>query len=56
MITQGSPEKWMEVGSQVMGYIEGLNNKIRVLQKKAYGIRDEKYTKFKIVNAGLPKL
>lgn len=39
-----------------LGYVEGLNNKIRVLQRKAYGIRDEKYLKLKIVTAGLPKL
>jgi len=39
-----------------LGYVEGLNNKIRVLQRKAYGIRDEEYLKLKIVTAGLPKL
>jgi len=27
-----------------------------VLQRKAYGIRDEEYLKLKIVTAGLPKL
>ena len=39
-----------------LGYVEGLNNKIRVIQRKAYGIRDEEYLKLKIVTAGLPKL
>jgi hypothetical protein len=35
---------------------EGLNNKIRVLQRRAYGYRDEEYLKLKIVAAFLPSL
>jgi transposase len=26
-----------------LGYVEGLNNKIRVIQRRAYGLRDEEY-------------
>jgi transposase len=26
-----------------LGFVEGLNNKIRVLQRRAYGLRDEEY-------------
>ena len=33
--------------------VEGLNNKIRVLQRRAYGYRDEEYFKLKGV-AGIP--
>ena len=29
--------------------VEGVNNKIRVLQRRAYGYRDEEYLKLKIV-------
>jgi len=36
--------------------VEGLNNKIRVLQRRAYGYRDEEYLKLKIVAASLPPL
>jgi transposase len=36
--------------------VEGLNNKIRVLQRRAYGYRDEDYLKLKIVVAFLPPL
>jgi len=36
--------------------VEGLNNKIRVLQRRASGYRDEDYLKFKIVIAFLPPL
>jgi transposase len=36
--------------------VEGLNNKIRVLQRRAYGYRDEEYLKLKIVAAFLPAL
>ena len=37
-----------------LGMVEGLNNKIRVLQRRAY--RDEDYLKLKIVAAFLPPL
>lgn len=39
-----------------LGMVEGLNNKIRVLQRRAYGYRDEEYLKLKIVAAFLPAL
>ena len=39
-----------------LGLVEGLNNKIRVLQRRAYGYRDEDYLKLKIVAAFLPSL
>jgi transposase len=31
-----------------LGFVEGLNNKIRVLQRRAYGYRDEEYFRLKI--------
>jgi transposase len=39
-----------------LGFVEGLNNKIRVIQRRAYGLRDEEYLKLKILTAGLPEL
>jgi transposase len=39
-----------------LGLVEGLNNKTRVLQRRAYGYRDEEYLKLKIVAAFLPPL
>jgi transposase len=39
-----------------LGFVEGLNNKIRVFQRRAYGLRDEDYLKLKILTAGLPEL
>lgn len=39
-----------------LGFVEGLNNKIRVLQRRAYGIRDEDYLKLKILTCTLPAL
>lgn len=48
---------YCEPGNQVaLGYVEGLNNKIRTLQKRAYGFRDEAYLRLKILTANLPKL
>ena len=26
-----------------LGFVEGLNNKIRVIQRRAYGLHDEEY-------------
>lgn len=39
-----------------LGMVEGLNYKIRVLQRRAYGYRDEEYLKLKIIAAFLPPL
>ncbi len=39
-----------------LGLVEGVNNKIRVLQRRAYGYRDEDDLKLKIVAAFLPLL
>jgi len=39
-----------------LGFVEGLNNKIRVIQRRAYGLRDEEYLKLKILTSGLPRL
>ena len=39
-----------------LGFVEGLNNKIRVLQRRAYGLRDEEYVRLKILTCMLPTL
>jgi Transposase len=39
-----------------LGFVEGLNNKIRVLQRRAYGLRDEEYLRLKILTCRLPTL
>lgn len=39
-----------------LGMVEGLNNKIKVLMRRAYGYRDEEYLKLKIIAAFLPPL
>jgi transposase len=36
--------------------VEGLNNKIRVIQRRAYGLRDEDYLQLKILTCMLPTL
>lgn len=36
-----------------LGFVEGLNNKIRVLQRRAYGLRDEEYLKLKVLTSTL---
>jgi transposase len=39
-----------------LGFVEGLNNKIRVIQRRAYGLRDEEYLRLKVLTAMLPPL
>ena len=39
-----------------LGFVEGLNNKIRVLQCRAYGLRDEEYLRLKILTCMLPEI
>jgi transposase len=39
-----------------LGYVEGLNNKIRVIQRRAYGIQDEEYLRLKVLTCMLPEL
>ena len=39
-----------------LGFVEGLNNKIRVLQRRAYGLRNEDYLRLKILTCMLPAL
>ena len=39
-----------------LGFVEGLNNKIRVLQRRAYGLRDEEYLRLKVLTCMLPNL
>jgi transposase len=39
-----------------LGFVEGLNNKIRAIQRRAYGFRDEEYLRLKILTCTLPKL
>jgi len=37
-----------------MGFVEGMNNKIRAIQRRAYGIRDEEYLRLKVLTNTLP--
>lgn len=39
-----------------LGFVEGLNNKIRVLQRRAYGLRDPEYLRLKVLACMLPAL
>ena len=38
-----------------LGYVEGANNKIKVIQRQAYGYRDDEYLELKILTAFLPR-
>ena len=45
-----------EENKVALGFVEGLNNKVRTLQRRAYGYRDEEYLRLKILTCMLPKL
>jgi len=36
-----------------LGFVEGLNNKIRVIQRRSYGLHDEEYLRLKILTCML---
>jgi transposase len=47
---------YSEVDNKVsLGFVEGANNKIRVIQRRAYGLRDEEYLRLKILASFLPE-
>ena len=39
-----------------LGFVEGLNGKIRVIQRRAYGFRDEEYLRLKILTCMLEEI
>ena len=39
-----------------LGFVEGMNNKIRVIQRRAYGLRDEDYLRLKIFTCMLKEI
>ena len=39
-----------------LGFVEWLNNKIRVIQRRAYGLRAEEDLRLKVLTCMLPKL
>jgi transposase len=39
-----------------LGFVEGLNNKIRVIHRRAYGLRDEEYLRLKVLTCMLPDI
>lgn len=50
-------EAYCEPNNKVpLGFVEGLNNKIRVIQRRTYGLRDEEYLKLKILTCTLQPL
>ena len=48
---------WCRLEHKVsLGFVEGLNNKVRVIQRRAYGLRDEEYLRLKVLTSTLPRL
>jgi len=39
-----------------LGFVEGCNNKIRVIQRRAYGLRDQEYLRLKVLTCMLPEI
>ncbi|MBI5561345.1 MAG: transposase [Deltaproteobacteria bacterium] len=37
-----------------LGFMEGLYNKIRVIQRRAYGIKDKEYLRLKCLTSFIP--
>ena len=45
-----------EQNKVALGFVEGLNNKIRKIQGRAYGLRDEEYLRLKVLTCTLPEI
>ncbi len=39
-----------------LGFVEGLNNKIRVIQRRSYGLRDEQFLRLKVLTCMLKEI
>lgn len=39
-----------------LDFVEGLNNKIRVFQRRGYGLRDQEYLRLKVLTCMLDSL
>jgi len=39
-----------------LGFVEGFNNKIRVIQRRAYGLKDQEYFRLKVLTCMLPEI
>ena len=39
-----------------LGFVEGFNNKIRVIPRRSYGLRDEEYLRLKVLTCILPPI
>ncbi len=48
--------RWKPGTVVTLGFVEGLNNKVRVIQRRAYGLRDQEYLRLKILTCMLPAL
>jgi len=51
---EGIASYFVEENKVKLGFVEAVNNKIRVIQRQAYGYRDEEYMKLKIITSFLP--
>ena len=47
----GQPENTV-----ALGFVEGLNNRLREILRRCYGLRDEEYRRLKILTCTLPPL
>ena len=39
-----------------LGFVDGLNNKIRVIQRRAYALRDEEYLQLQVLTCMMPRI
>ena len=39
-----------------LGFVKGLNNKIRVIRRRAYGLKDQEYLRLKVLTCTLPAI
>jgi len=53
---EGSAALGQPENKGALGFVQGLNHKIRVIQRRAHGLRDEEYLRLQILTCMLPEL
>ena len=48
--------EYARLSDQDRQFVEGLNNKIRVIQRRSYGLRDQEYLRLKVLTCMLPAI
>jgi transposase len=55
-VKRSTPASSAPENKVALGFVQSLNNKIRVIQRRAYGVRDEEYLRLRVLTCMLPQM